>query len=138
MSVPARDLFGLSAAALPAKAGLRLLARSPPAAWPTDRLALWPTVVDRALAFERCWGDQARSVGWTELDLYGLHQRAPWPNLSAMGAVFLVAIGGHAVIRVNAEAIEIAVQTTGSRLRIVRRPPDPASVLAWQLPANVR
>jgi hypothetical protein len=127
----ASSISGPLAPDLPARAGMRLLARSAPAAWPTDRLAQWPALVDRVLVFERCWGDQARAAGWSTLQLYGLHRRAPWSNLAGMGAAFLVAIGGHTVIGLSSKAIAIAAPTTGSRLRIYRRAPDADAVLAW-------
>jgi hypothetical protein len=105
-----------------------------PPAWPTDRLAIWPFVLDELAAFERAWGESARTAGWDELSLYGLHSRAPAANLAAMGAAFLVALSGWQVIAVGPGAI-VLVSRTGSRLRIYRRPPDPAAVLAWELPA---
>jgi len=118
---------------LTAMAGLQLIKTSPPCTWPADRLAEWPQIAAGAAAFERCWGDQAEVCGWSDLQLYGLHSRAPRSNLAAMGAAFLVAIGGHTVLAVSGHAIAIATPT-GSRLRICRRPPDSSAVLVWHAP----
>jgi hypothetical protein len=136
MSAPAYDLFSHAVSDSPASAGLRRCARSAPAAWPADRLALWPFVVDEVTAFRRQWDERARAVGWDDLALYSLHPRAPYANLAAMGAAFKVALGGWQVIGVGADAIEV-VSRTGSRLRIYRRAPDADAVLAWA-PADVR
>lgn len=126
------DLFGWHRPALPAVAGLKLLEASPPAAWPVDRVAHWPGMIAGAMAFARCWDSHARESGWTELQLYGLHPRAPWANLAAMGAAFQIGLAGGSVIAVSAEAIAI-VMRTGSRQRLYRRAPDPQAVLAWEL-----
>jgi hypothetical protein len=102
----------------------------PPAGWPADRLAIWPFVLDELAAFERAWGESARRTGWDDLSLYGLHPRAPYEDVAAMGAAFLVALSGWQVIAVGPGAIEL-VSRTGSRLKIYRRAPDPAAGLAW-------
>jgi hypothetical protein len=84
------------------------------------------------IAFAVRWDGLSRGCGWSPLELYGLHRRAPWSNLAGMGAAFLIAIGGHTVIGIGAEAIAVATPT-GSRLRIFRRPPDSLSAPAWEL-----
>jgi hypothetical protein len=49
-----------------------------------------------------------------------------------MGAAFLVALRGHQVVEVGAEAITV-VTRTAARLRIFRGEPDQGAVLAWEI-----
>ncbi len=142
-----RDLFEFANSEnedLPADvaAGLARLER-PPAPWPVDRHGQWPVLIAGARAFARRWDRTARKCGWTSLQLYGLHRRAPWANLAGMGAAFLVAgsgrpapflveLAGGPATSVDKDAV-VLVTPTGSRLRIYRRPPDPEALLAWQL-----
>ena len=125
--------------------GLELLRSSAPL-WKVDEPKRWLTVVDSVAAFAERWDGQARACGWTSVQLYGLHRRAPWANVAGMGAAFLIAADGRPVpillalkggpaIAVDQEAIRI-VSPSGSKLRIYRRPPDPAAVLAWELKLN--
>ena|ERR1700754_647501 len=113
-------------------AGLDQLAASPPARWPIDQLPHWPPTIERVRAFAMQWDGRARAVGWSDVSLYGVHQRAPYANLAAMGAAFLVALNRGTVVAVDPDAIAI-VSPAGSRLWIYRRPPDQGSVLAWAL-----
>ncbi|MBX9649700.1 MAG: hypothetical protein K2X57_21890 [Xanthobacteraceae bacterium] len=126
-------LFGLSAAELPADVleGLQQLGRGP-SVWPIDQAGRWVADVARVTAFAAHWDARARAAGWSDLQLYGLHRYAPYANLAGMGVAFVVALGRSTVLDVQAEAINIATPT-GSRLQFVRRPPDPAAVLAWSL-----
>jgi hypothetical protein len=71
-------------------------------------------------------------MGWSHLDLYGLHRRAPYANLASMGGAFVVARCGHHVIDVAADAIYVR-SPTGADLRIYRRELEAQSVLAWSL-----
>jgi hypothetical protein len=83
-------------------------------------------------AFSERWDSQARACGFSALALYGLHQRAPWSNLAAMGAAFLFARRGDRVLEVEAGVILLMSQL-GNRLRLYRVAPDPDAVLAWEL-----
>jgi hypothetical protein len=56
-------------------AGLELLARSRPL-WPIG-MEDWVLAVGRARAFAERWNSLACAAGWTSLQLYGLHRRAP-------------------------------------------------------------
>jgi hypothetical protein len=113
-------------------AGLEQLAAAAPTLWPIEQLARWPSVVDRVMAFRRQCDRPARAAGWDDLSLYGLHRRAPYANVAAMGAAFLAALNSWHVIGVGADAIAI-VSPAGSRLKIYREPPDPDAVVAWSL-----
>jgi hypothetical protein len=110
--------------------GLDLLATSPPL-WPVEGAA-WLGVVERVRAFACQWDARSRAAGWSSLELYALHQRAPYGNLAGMGGAFVVARCGHHVINVAADAIRVR-SPTGSDLRIYRRELEAQSVLAWSL-----
>jgi hypothetical protein len=110
--------------------GLDRLATSSPL-WPVDGTA-WLGVVERVRTFACQWDARARTAGWSALDLYGLHRRAPYANLAGMGGAFVVARCGHHVIDVAADAIQVR-SPSGADLRIYRRQLDAQSVLAWSL-----
>lgn len=133
-ALPIESVSELSAAiAIDVAAGLDLLTRSPPL-WPVEADD-WTLAIVRAHSFAERWDALARSAGWSTLDLYGMHRRAPYARLTAMGAAWLVArSSGHNAIAVTADAITLAT-LTGARLRIYRTAPDPDAVLAWTLVA---
>jgi hypothetical protein len=134
---PAFDLFAATAArqndaaAAPAEvlAGLDILAARRPPLWPVapDR---WLNIVDAVRSFAERWHAAARACGWSDLELYGLHRRAPYANLAAMGAAWLIAKSGHAVVEMNRDAITV-VTVSSSRLRLYRRPIDADARLPW-------
>ena len=134
-AAPSPDLFAQIAGAVPGDvmAGLSALAAGPPL-WPVD-VARWAEIITTVTAFAERWDGQARACGWLALALYGLHQRAPWSNLAAMGAAFLFARRGDRVLEVEASAI-LLVSRLGSRLRMYRMAPDADAVLAWELRAH--
>jgi hypothetical protein len=144
------DLFGATEAEPPRLAGvpdrvaggLAQLEAAPPARWPLDQAARWPAMIDRVTAFASQWDGAARACGWDDVSLYGLHCRAPWARLSAMGAAFVIALEHRPppllvarkgpVAAVTAEAI-VLITPTSSRLRLYRRPLDREAVAAWSL-----
>jgi hypothetical protein len=114
-------------------ASLELLARSRPL-WPID-VDEWQAAVAAVRAFAEAWDGRARAGGWTSLELYGLHRRAPYARLTAMGAAWLIVRRpGQRAIAVDASAITISTYF-GNRLRIYRSEIDPEATLAWDLVA---
>jgi hypothetical protein len=111
-------------------AGLAQLEHSPPL-W-GDRLE-WMELVAGLRAFEERFGGRARIAGWAQVQLYGLDPVAPRARVGRMGAAFLVALRGHQVVEVGAEAITVVTRTS-SRLRVYRGEVDDAAMLAWDLP----
>jgi hypothetical protein len=110
--------------------GLDLLSQSKPL-WPVDA-ATWCGVVGSVSDFAARWDGQAREAGWSTLELYGLHRSAPWANLSAMGAAFVLARSGYAAIAITDEAIVVR-GAGGETLRIRRFALNPDAVVAWSL-----
>jgi hypothetical protein len=131
-SMDQRELFRPNSDALPddVARGLVMLAASPPL-WPVP-LAQWLSVVDNVRAFAERWDGQSRACGWSTLLFYGLHRRAPYARLQAMGAAWLLATSRHRAIAVDASAIELR-STTGAQLRIYLPVVEPEAVPAWSL-----
>jgi hypothetical protein len=126
------DRRGFSAIAPthPVAFGLDLLGRSPPL-WPIGAEE-WVLAVRCVVDFAKAWDSSARGAGWYSLELYGLHHHAPYARLSAMGAAWLAARAGCAVVGLTSEAITLASRT-GARQRIYHHRPEPDAALAWDL-----
>jgi hypothetical protein len=77
------------------------------------------------------WGSQAHDLGWTTLDLFGVHSKTPAARFSCMGLLPLVNGGRVVAITVESAVIE---RQSGSRLTYTRRPPDAECVAVWELP----
>jgi hypothetical protein len=112
-------------------AGLELLARSP-ALWPIGAGA-WSEVLACVRGFAERWDAQARAAGWSTPELYSLHRRAPYANLAAMGAAFVVARSGHRVVAVDETIMLRSATGAVSRIRRVEAQAD--AVLAWSVTA---
>lgn len=114
--------------------GLDRLLRSPPL-WPVDPAA-WGTAVAGVADFAEEWDAQARAAGWLDLELYGLHRFAPWANVSAMGAAWLLARGGYTAIAVTPDVILVRSGRPsghGAALAFHHFAPGADAVLAWSL-----
>jgi hypothetical protein len=125
--LPIDTLGGVDADVL---AGLALLDRSPPL-WAVDVLA-WRLIVDTVRGFAMRFDPRARDVGWSTLDLYGLHRSAPYANLASMGAAFALAKGGHRAVAVDAKAVTVRTYT-GATLRAYRPTAPIDAAVAWSL-----
>jgi hypothetical protein len=114
-----------------------------PAEWRTGLTALdpnrpppnfpapwWRGVIRDAQLFLSVWGRQAADLGWTALDLFGVHPKVPAARFSHMGLLLLV--NGGRVVVISAESA-IIEQQSGSRLTYTRRPPEPECVPLWDL-----
>jgi hypothetical protein len=110
--------------------GLERLARAAPL-WPVSPAA-WDAAVTLVTSFAWRWDAPARAAGWTALALYGLHPRAPYTRLDAMGVAWLCARGNYRAIAVAPEAFTVE-SAAGNPLRIPRREPGEGAVLAWDL-----
>ena len=91
--------------------------------WPIGA-AEWSRAVAGVQAFAERWDGAARAAGWSLLELYGVHRRAPYARLSTMGAAWLVARARYRAVSVDAAAIAVT-SPAGNRLRIDRSLPDP-------------
>ena len=64
-----------------------LLAMAPPASCPAER---WQTLREDSFTFLRDHAAQAHGLGWTALDLFGVHPEKPWVRFDCMGLVPLL------------------------------------------------
>ncbi|UPJ63520.1 hypothetical protein [Bradyrhizobium sp. 191] len=63
------------------------LKRRDPVEWlPADR---WQGILSDAESFLSGWGSAAHSLGWTALDLFGVHPIAPAARFDAMGLILI-------------------------------------------------
>ena len=73
--------------AAPYCAGLERLSAACPAGVPDDR---WRLALADAERFLAEWGDAAERLGWTEADLFDLHETVPLSRVDRMGLVWLL------------------------------------------------
>jgi hypothetical protein len=93
----------------------------------------WRGLIRDAELFLCIWGKQAADLGWTTLDLFGAHPKAPAARFSCMG--LLLVIGSGRVVAVTAESAVIERQS-GAQLTYTRRPPEAECVPVWELPGG--
>ena len=87
----------------------------------TDR---WRVLLHDAERFLDRWSSTARAMGWTALDLFGVHRTQPAGRVDVMGLVIL--LQGGEVIALTAEGASIK-RPSGAVLRFSR--PSPGGVL---------
>ncbi len=71
------------------------------------------------------WALKAATLGWGEIELFGVCQRAPWQRLDSKGAAF-----GGAVHVVTQDAV---VYVGGQRLYRVQVKNDRGAIPIWDL-----
>jgi hypothetical protein len=82
--------------------------------------ARWLVMVETARAFADQWEGKALALGWSRLELYGLHSLAPLARCEAMGLAFMLAPGDRvAAMTAQHAAIQKA---SGAALTFYRRP----------------
>jgi hypothetical protein len=92
----------------------------------TDR---WQHVLSDAESFLTRWGSAAHSLGWTALDLFGVHPLAPGARFDVVGLLLLTQ--GGTVVALTAGAATIR-RRAGSVLTY-RRSPTVGAVLLSEL-----
>jgi hypothetical protein len=85
----------------------------------------WQEVISDAETFLARWGSAAHSLGWTALDLFGVHPFAPAARFDVMGLLLLVQGGTVVALTANAATIR---RKTGALLTC-RRPVAPGAIL---------
>jgi hypothetical protein len=85
----------------------------------------WQEVISDAETFLARWGSAAHSLGWTALDLFGVHPFAPAARFDVMGLLLLVQGGTVVALTANAATIR---RKTGALLSC-RRPVAPGAIL---------
>jgi len=94
---------------------------------PVDWLSAerWAGLLFDAENFLSSWGSVAHSLGWTALDLFGVHPIAPAARFDVMGLMLLTQ--GGAVVALTADRATVR-RTTGGALSY-RRPTQAGAVL---------
>jgi hypothetical protein len=93
-------------------------------------LADWHRHLADAETFLPQWGAVAADLGWTTLDLFGVHATAPFVNYSAAGLVPM--LRGSLVIAMT-EASATMQKPAGNRLTFYRRETIAEAVPIWEL-----
>jgi len=101
--------------------------RSRPMGYPVD---LWSQLGRDGATFLDSWGATALALGWSTLDLFGVHGRAPVTNYSAMGLVPL--LRGSVVIAMTVTTATLQRGAAG-RLMFRRQPYCPDAKPVWEL-----
>jgi len=107
-------------------------ASRPPSGFPAP---WWRGLIGDAELFLTAWGSQAADLGWTTLDLFGVHPKAPAARYSCMGLLLLLRGGRVVALTASTAVIE---QLSGARLTYTRRPPEAGGVPLWELPGASR
>ena len=76
------------------------------------------------------WSAQAEALGWTELDLFGVHATRPAIRVDQAGLVVL--LDGCKIVELSANGA-ILETPGGSRQSYRRKPDEPGRVLVWEL-----
>jgi len=100
----------------------------PPKGYQED---LWHYLHRDAVAFLDTWGETAAALGWSTLDLFGVHRLAPTANYSAMGLLPL--LRGSVVVAMTADSATVRRGAAGAHLTFRRQPPHHEAVLVWDL-----
>ena len=90
----------------------------------------WRQLQTDATAFLATWGAQALGLGWTLLDLFGVHAQAPRERYDAMGMVLM--LGGRSVIAMDERVARIGIHN-GVTHSFTRRQNVAGAVLIWDL-----
>ncbi|MGY4355381.1 hypothetical protein ACVWZR_004432 [Bradyrhizobium sp. i1.3.1] len=76
-------------------------------------LERWDLLLGDAESFLSRWGRAAHAMGWTALDLYGVHPLVPASRFDVMGFLFLIQGGGVPVITGSSASVH---RQTGAHL----------------------
>jgi hypothetical protein len=101
---------------------------------PPDGFPKWNQVVTDAGHFCRSFLNQARSLGWTDTDLFGIHPRAPVARFDAMGLVFLIR-GGDVL---SLDCKNARLKTVGGSSLLFRKPRSLEAMPIWCLAVQLR
>jgi hypothetical protein len=86
----------------------------------------WDLLLGDAENFLSRWGHAAHAMGWTALDLYGVHPLAPTARFDVMGFLFLIQGGAVPVITASSASIH---RRTGAHLTYRRHDTDGAVLI---------
>ena len=105
-----------------------------PTPWLFDETR-WEALQEDAFAFLRDWAAQACQLGWTDMEVFGVHPHAPQARLDCLGIV--PSLSGNRVAVLTAEGATIITER-GERQSFRRLLTAPAEevCLIWNIGAN--
>ena len=99
-----------------------------PASCPDAR---WQTLRENAYTFLRDHAARAHEMGWTALDLFGVHPEKPWERFDSMGLVPLL---NRAKVAALSDTEAVIEKPNGARVTFRRRGQVPdETCLVWSL-----
>jgi hypothetical protein len=96
---------------------------------PPEDFSMWLQMLEDVDRFCLFWLEEARSLGWSETELFGVHPRAPASRFDAMGLVFIIK-GGEVV---SLDRKQARLKTVGGSSVVFRKPRNPDAVPVWCL-----
>ncbi len=88
----------------------------------------WGQLLPDADTFLNRWGDEAATLGWTALDLFGCDRVKPYARVDLAGLVLL--LNGRRVVELSATGAMIEVHG-GRYTWFTRRRPTPEQTVVW-------
>lgn len=104
----------------------RLRAMAPPESFGAER---WRQLLVDADLFFQQWADRPELLDWSDIDLLGVHPRAPAARYDAMGLLLL--LNGGTVIELHTDSATI--RSRGGSLLVYRKKRHSLAMPPWQL-----
>ena len=89
----------------------------------------WRQLIEDGGRFLDRWAHEAARLGWSALDVFGVHPAAPSTTYAAIGLVPLIRGGDVVAIRSD----HATVRTPGGTLLTYLRRPQPGAIAVWKL-----
>jgi hypothetical protein len=89
----------------------------------------WCQLIDDGGQFLDRWGMKAARLGWSALDVFGVHPAAPSTTYDAIGLVPF--IRGGDVVAIGSD--RATIRTQGGTLLTYLRRPQPGPIAVWEL-----
>lgn len=89
----------------------------------------WRQLIEDGGRFLDRWASEAARLGWTALDVFGVHPAAPSTNYDAIGLVPLIRGGDVVAIGLD----RATIRTHGRTLLTYLRRPQPGVIAVWEL-----
>ena len=89
----------------------------------------WRQLIEDGGRFLDRWANEAARLGWSALDVFGVHPVAPSATYAAIGLVPLIRGGDVVAIRSD----HATVRTPGGTLLTYLRRPQPGAIAVWKL-----
>jgi hypothetical protein len=94
-------------------------------------LASWQQLLIDLQVFLNRWGAQAAALGWSTLNLFGVHRSRPLARYDAMGLVLL--LDGAQVVAMTEDSAKIRTRTGAIQTYCRRTCDEPGQAAIWDL-----